>query len=72
MPSNPMEFSSMELLQEATVSQALLDRLSLVFPAGPSKGMSHRELDQYLGQREVLDYLQRLHDADEAGEGGKG
>jgi hypothetical protein len=72
MLPSPMEFSTIELHVEPTVSDALLHRLSLVFPAGPSKGMSHRELDQYLGQREVLDYLQRLHDADEAGEGRAG
>lgn len=69
MLPNPMEFSPIELHEEPTVSDALLRRLSLVFPAGLSKGMSHRELDQYLGEREVLDYLQRLHDAGEGGEG---
>jgi hypothetical protein len=66
MPPN-MEFSSIELPDEPTVSAALLQRLEIVFSTVPSKSMSLRELDQYLGQREVLDYLHRLHE-----EGGPG
>lgn len=43
----------------------LLTKLREVFPPTTSRAMTYREVDHLIGQQEVIDYLQRLLDADD-------
>jgi hypothetical protein len=43
------------------VSDVLMDKLRDLFPAAPSRSMTHRELDHFIGQQEVVAYIQQLH-----------
>ncbi|MEB3360688.1 MAG: hypothetical protein VKI42_01035 [Synechococcaceae cyanobacterium] len=43
------------------VTEALLRRLAEVFPGAPTRSMTQREIDHWIGQREVLDYVASLH-----------
>lgn len=44
------------------VTDALVEKLKAVFPDVPGRSMSHRDLDIWIGQREVIDYLLKLHE----------
>ncbi|MEB3320167.1 MAG: hypothetical protein VKI63_04425 [Cyanobium sp.] len=47
------------------VTDALIDKLKAVFPDAPGRSMSHREIDHWIGQQEVLNYLRKLHEEQE-------
>lgn len=44
------------------VTDALIDKLAAVFPVGPTRSMSHREIDHWIGQQEVIGYLLKLRE----------
>ena len=46
---------------QPVVSDVLLDKLRDFFPAEPSRSMTHRELDHFIGQQEVVRYIAQLH-----------
>jgi hypothetical protein len=50
-----------EVLQPI-VTDELIAKLQRVFPDVPSRSMSHREIDHWIGNQEVLNYLVRLRE----------
>lgn len=44
------------------VTDELIEKLRGVFPDVPGRSMSHRELDHWIGQQEVINYLVRLRE----------
>tara|TARA_R100000458_G_C8231627_1_gene213160 strand:- start:79 stop:264 length:186 start_codon:yes stop_codon:yes gene_type:complete len=42
------------------VTPELIERLDEVFPAVPDASMSHREIDQQIGTRQVVTYIKML------------
>lgn len=44
------------------VTDELIEKLRCVFPDAPGRSMTHRELDHWIGQKEVIDYLVRLRE----------
>jgi hypothetical protein len=50
-----------EVLQPI-VTDELIAKLRRVFPDVPSRSMSHREIDHWVGNQEVLNYLVKLRE----------
>lgn len=48
------------------VTDELIERLRGVFPDVPGRSMSHRELDHWIGQQEVIGYLVKLREEQQA------
>lgn len=44
------------------VTDALIQRLQELFPAVASRAMSHRDIDHWIGQQEVISYLAKLQE----------
>ena len=44
------------------VTDALIDKLMAVFPEQPGRSMSHRDIDHWIGQQEVIGYLLKLRE----------
>lgn len=44
------------------VTDELIEKLRGVFPDVPGRSMSHRELDHWIGQQEVIGYLVKLRE----------
>jgi hypothetical protein len=44
------------------VTDALIEKLRAIFPDVPGRSMSHREIDHWIGQQEVINYLAKLHE----------
>lgn len=44
------------------VTDELINKLRDVFPDVPSRSMSPREIDHWIGHREVIDYLVKLRE----------
>lgn len=44
------------------VTDELIEKLRGVFTDAPGRSMSHRELDHWIGQQEVINYLVRLRE----------
>jgi hypothetical protein len=42
------------------VTDELIEKLKGVFPDAPLRSMSHREIDHWIGQQEVVSYLEKL------------
>lgn len=53
--------TSAEVLQPI-VTDELIAKLRQVFPDVPSRSMSHREMDHWIGNQEVLNYLVKLRE----------
>ncbi|NBW76993.1 MAG: hypothetical protein EBR34_14525 [Sphingomonadaceae bacterium] len=45
---------------QAIVTPELIDRVQQAFPVAPSRLMTQREIDHWIGQQEVIAYLKRL------------
>jgi len=45
---------------QAIVTPELINRVQQAFPAAPSRLMTQREVDHWIGQQEVIAYLGRL------------
>jgi hypothetical protein len=45
---------------QAIVTPELIERIQSVFPTAPSRSMTPREIDHWIGQQEVFDYMRRL------------
>jgi hypothetical protein len=50
-----------EVLQPI-VTDELIQKLQAVFPDVPSRSMSHRDVDLWIGQQEVISYLLKLRE----------
>lgn len=48
------------------VTDELIQKLSDVFPDVPSRSMTHRDIDLWIGQQEVISYLRKLRDEQQA------
>lgn len=48
------------------VTDALIEKLGAIFPDVPGRSMSHREIDHWIGQQEVINYLAKLRDEQQA------
>ena len=48
------------------VTDELIEKLRGVFPDVPGRSMSHRELDHWIGQQEVIGYLVKLREEQQA------
>lgn len=44
------------------VTDELIEKLRGVFPDVPSRSMSHREIDHWIGTQEVIGYLVKLRE----------
>lgn len=44
------------------VADELIQKLKSVFPDAPRRSMSHRDIDHWIGQQEVIDYLIQLRE----------
>ena len=44
------------------VTDELIQKLKGVFPETPGRSMSHRDLDHWIGQQEVIGYLEKLRE----------
>jgi len=44
------------------VTEELIQKLRGVFPDVPSRSMSHRDVDHWIGQQEVICYLEKLRE----------
>jgi hypothetical protein len=44
------------------VTDELIQKLQAVFPDVPSRSMSHRDVDLWIGQQEVISYLLKLRE----------
>jgi hypothetical protein len=42
------------------VTDELIKKLKGVFPDAPGRSMSHRDIDHWIGQQEVIGYLKKL------------
>lgn len=47
---------------QPVVTEELIQKLKGVFPAAAGRSMSHRDLDHWIGQQEVIAYLVKLCD----------
>lgn len=45
---------------QSLVTEGLIKRLEDVFPPAPTRATSHREVDFWIGQQEVIGYLRQL------------
>lgn len=45
---------------QSLVTEELIKRLEEVFPPAPARATSHREIDFWIGQQEVISYLRQL------------
>lgn len=45
---------------QSLVTEGLIKRLEDVFPPAPARATSHREVDFWIGQQEVIGYLRQL------------
>ena len=50
-----------EVLQPI-VTDELIQKLQAVFPDVPGRSMSHRDVDHWIGQQEVVGYLLKLRE----------
>lgn len=53
------EFCTPAVLQPV-VTDELIKKLKGVFPDAPGRSMSHRDIDHWIGQQEVIGYLEKL------------
>jgi hypothetical protein len=53
--------TSAEVLQPI-VTDELIEKLRAIFPDVPSRSMSHRDVDFWIGQQEVIGYLIKLRE----------
>lgn len=44
------------------VTDELIQKLKGVFPDAPGRSMSHRDIDHWIGQQEVIGYLVQLRE----------
>ena len=54
-------FCNLAVLQPI-VTEELIQKLRGVFPDVPSRSMSHRDVDHWIGQQEVIGYLEKLRE----------
>lgn len=47
---------------QSLVTDALIKRLEEVFPPAPTRATLQREIDFWIGQQEVINYLRQLRD----------
>jgi hypothetical protein len=52
----------MSAVLQPIVTDELIQKLKSVFPDAPSRSMSHRDIDHWIGQQEVVGYLIKLLD----------
>jgi len=53
--------TSAEVLQPI-VTDELIAKLRAIFPDVPNRSMSHRDIDHWIGNQEVLNYLVKLRE----------
>ena len=59
--SNLKLFCTTAVLQ-SLVAEELIKRLEGVFPPAPTRATAQREIDFWIGQQEVINYLRQLRD----------
>ena len=50
----------MSAVLQPIVTEELIEKLKGVFPEVAGRSMSHRDIDHWIGQREVIGYLEKL------------
>ncbi len=59
-PGSLSLFCTSAVVLQPIVTDELIRKLRDVFPDVPSRSMSHREIDHWIGAEEVIGYLARL------------
>jgi len=47
---------------QPVVTDELIEKLKGVFPEAPRRSMSHRDIDHWIGQQEVIGYIEKLRE----------
>jgi hypothetical protein len=59
-PGSLRLLSTCAVVLQPIVTDELMQKLRDVFPDVPSRSMSHREIDHWIGTQEVIGYLAKL------------
>lgn len=59
-PGSLRLLSTYAVVLQPIVTDELMQKLRDVFPDVPSRSMSHREIDHWIGTQEVIGYLAKL------------